>query len=117
MTSSMPVPPIHFAEARDARLAYQIWGEGDQTIVAIPPLAQNIELAWERPEIRAMLDRFGSFCRYLHFDKRGTPPTSAAEYPGSTNALKTCGRSWTTPVSTAPTCSCSPTGGRWPKSS
>ena len=61
-----------FAPARGARLAYQIFGSGDQTVVAIPPLAQNIELSWEQPDIRRMLERFGSFCRYLHFDKRGT---------------------------------------------
>jgi pimeloyl-ACP methyl ester carboxylesterase/DNA-binding SARP family transcriptional activator len=41
-------------------------------MVAIPPTAQNIEVAWEQPDIRRMLERFGSFCRYVHFDKRGT---------------------------------------------
>lgn len=66
------IPPIHFAPARGARLAYQMWGEGRRTIVAIPPTAQNIEMAWERPEIRRMFERFGSFSRFLHFDKRGT---------------------------------------------
>lgn len=64
--------PIKFAQGRGARLAWQIWGEGPATIVAIPPLAQNIEVAWESPYIERMLDRFGTFSRYLHFDKRGT---------------------------------------------
>ncbi len=64
-------PPIHFAPARGARIAYQVFGEGP-TIVSIPPMAQNIEMAWERPEIRAMFERFASFSRFLHFDKRGT---------------------------------------------
>ncbi len=66
------VPPIRFAEARGARLAFQAWGEGSETIVAIPPLAQNIEVAWEWPLIRRMFERFGAFARYLHFDKRGS---------------------------------------------
>jgi pimeloyl-ACP methyl ester carboxylesterase/DNA-binding SARP family transcriptional activator len=66
------VPPIHFAPARGARLAYQQWGSGSEVVVAIPPTAQNIDVCWEYPAIRAMLERFGSFCRYLHFDKRGT---------------------------------------------
>lgn len=70
MTSD--IPPIHFAPAHGARLAYQIWGDGPATIVAVPPMAQNIEVAWESPQIRRMLERFGSFSRYLHFDKRGT---------------------------------------------
>ncbi len=69
---TQPIPPIRFASARGTRLAYQIFGEGAATIVSIPPMAQNIELAWERPEIRRMLERFGSFSTFLHFDKRGT---------------------------------------------
>ena len=67
-----PVPPIQFADARNARLAYQVFGKGPHDIVAIPPTAQNIELSWERPEITAMFDRFARFSRYVHFDKRGT---------------------------------------------
>jgi pimeloyl-ACP methyl ester carboxylesterase/DNA-binding SARP family transcriptional activator len=69
---STDVPPIHFAQARGARIAYQDFGSGPPTILAIPPLAQNIELAWERQEIRSMFERFASFCRFIHFDKRGT---------------------------------------------
>lgn len=67
----MEVPAVRFAQARGARLAYQQFGAGPD-VVAIPPLAQNIEVAWEWPAIRAMFERLGSFCRYLHFDKRGT---------------------------------------------
>ncbi|MEX1044092.1 MAG: alpha/beta hydrolase, partial [Acidimicrobiia bacterium] len=63
---------IRFARGRGARLAYQVIGDGEPTIVSIPPMAQNIELAWQRPEIRRMLERFGRFSRFIHFDKRGT---------------------------------------------
>ncbi len=72
MTDHTPIPPIRFAPARGARIAYQVFGEGPATVVSIPPMAQNIEMAWERPEITAMFDRFASFCRFVHFDKRGT---------------------------------------------
>lgn len=65
------VPPVRFANSKGARIAYQQWGEGPD-LVGIPPAAQNIEMAWEWPNLEAMLDRFGSFSRYLHFDKRGT---------------------------------------------
>jgi pimeloyl-ACP methyl ester carboxylesterase/DNA-binding SARP family transcriptional activator len=65
------VPQVHFARAEGANIAYQVFGSGPP-IVAIPPMAQNIELAWEWPAIRAMFERFASFSRYLHFDKRGT---------------------------------------------
>ncbi len=41
-------------------------------LVAIPPFAQNIEVAWEDSRCRRMLTAFGSFSRFVHFDKRGT---------------------------------------------
>lgn len=66
------IPPIRFATSRGARLAYQVIGDGPVDIVAIPPMAQHIEMAWERPEIRYMFERFAAFSRFLHFDKRGT---------------------------------------------
>ena len=66
------IPETQFAQARGARLAYQKFGEGEHRILAIPPLAQNIEIAWEWPDVRAMLERFASFSEYVVFDKRGT---------------------------------------------
>ena len=65
------VPPIQFADARGARIAWQSFGSGPP-VVAIPPTAQNIEFAWEWPAVRTMFDRFGSFCTFTQFDKRGT---------------------------------------------
>ena len=66
------VPPIHFATSHGARIAYEFFGEGDHVVVSVPPMAQNIEVAWEQPLMRAMFERFGSFARFLIFDKRGT---------------------------------------------
>lgn len=66
------VPQVRYAKAGDTHIAYQLFGDGDATIVAVPPMAQNVELAWEWPAIRHMLEGFASFSRYLHFDKRGT---------------------------------------------
>ena len=65
------IPPIRFAESRGARIAFQEFGSGPN-VVAIPPAAQNIEAAWEWPQLRSMFERFGSFSRYVHYDKRGT---------------------------------------------
>ncbi len=70
MTSQ--VPEVQFAQVEGARIAYQQWGEGDVDILAIPPMAHNIELAWQWPQVRQMLERFGEFSRYTVFDKRGT---------------------------------------------
>ncbi|WP_420452611.1 alpha/beta fold hydrolase [Ilumatobacter sp.] len=67
------VPEVRFATARGARLAYQRFGRAEApTVVASPPAAQNVEVGWEHPAIRAMLERFGSFADFVHFDKRGT---------------------------------------------
>jgi pimeloyl-ACP methyl ester carboxylesterase/DNA-binding SARP family transcriptional activator len=68
----LSIPPIRFAQARGARLAYQDFGDGPATVVAVPPLAQNIEAAWEWPAMRSMFERFASFSRWVCFDKRGT---------------------------------------------
>lgn len=63
-------PAIRFAKTGDGRIAYQTIGSGPD-VVAIPPFAQNIETAWQIPQLKRMLDRFASFSRYTHFDKRG----------------------------------------------
>jgi pimeloyl-ACP methyl ester carboxylesterase/DNA-binding SARP family transcriptional activator len=64
--------PVRFARVDGAAVAYQTWGNGPAHVVAVPPLAQNIELTWERPEYQAFFARLGTFARVLHFDKRGT---------------------------------------------
>ncbi|MGI9596157.1 MAG: alpha/beta fold hydrolase [Acidimicrobiales bacterium] len=65
------IPPTRFAPARGARIAYQDFGSGP-AVVAVPPMAQNIEMAWEWPAVRAMFERYRSFSRMVQFDKRGT---------------------------------------------
>lgn len=75
----MEVPPIKFAQARGGRLAYQRWGTGSEILVGLPPAAQNIELAWEWPAVHSMLERFGQFSDYIHFDKRGTGASDVAQ--------------------------------------
>ena len=66
------MPEVRFAQASGSTIAYMVNGDGPVTICAVPPMAQNIEVAWESPRIRAMLERLGSFSRHIPFDKRGT---------------------------------------------
>ena len=68
----MDVPEIRFATANGSTIAYEVYGDGPVTICAVPPMAQNIELAWESPVMRRMFDRYASFSRQVVFDKRGT---------------------------------------------
>ena len=81
------VPPLAFAQARGARIAYQDFGSGP-TVISVPPMAQNIEVAWEWPDIRMMLERLGSFSRWIHFDKRGTGASDrGSRIPGVVESL------------------------------
>jgi pimeloyl-ACP methyl ester carboxylesterase/DNA-binding SARP family transcriptional activator len=67
------VPDTRFAlTPSGSSIAYQSIGDGDVTIVSVPPMAQNIEMAWEWPAIRQMFEGFATFCRFVAFDKRGT---------------------------------------------
>ena len=60
------VPSVAYATTADGTsIAYQSFGSGDVDVVTIPPFAQNIELAWELPANRRMLERMGS----LHADR------------------------------------------------
>lgn len=69
----MDVPETRFARTTSgSTIAYQVFGDGPVTITSVPPMAQNIEMAWEWPAIRGMFEGFASFCRFVVFDKRGT---------------------------------------------
>lgn len=74
------VPALRFATTRRGRIAYQQWGDGVD-LVAIPPLVQNIEVAWEWPAIVAMFVRFGRIGRFTHYDKRGTGASDRIRRP------------------------------------
>jgi pimeloyl-ACP methyl ester carboxylesterase len=66
------VPRTRYARSGGVSLAFQVFGNGPITIVAVPPLAKNIEIAWECAQYRHYFERVASFSRYVHFDKRGT---------------------------------------------
>lgn len=66
------VPPVRYARNGGVHLAYQQFGRGPIDLIGIPPIAQNIEVAWEHPAFRRLFEGLSSFSRYLHYDKRGT---------------------------------------------
>ena len=68
----MLTPEIRFARANRSSIAYMDYGAGPVTVCAVPPSAQNVEMAWEWPATRRMFERYASFSRQLAFDKRGT---------------------------------------------
>jgi len=77
-------PDTKYAKSGDVRVAYQVTGEGPVDLVLAPGTASHLDLDWEWPEKASFLERLGSFCRLIRFDKRGTGlsdrPTDAATF-------------------------------------
>lgn len=66
------VPQTQYAKTDDGVfLAYQAFGDGPDCFVGLPPVVSNIETIWEDPESARFLETMGSFCRFVHYDKRG----------------------------------------------
>src|SRR6516162_7689958 len=61
----------HYTKSGDIHLAYQVFGEGPDLVVA-PGFVSHIENYWDEPRFARWLNRLGSFCRVVLFDKRGT---------------------------------------------
>lgn len=64
-------PEVHFADSHGVSIAYQQWGSGPH-FIGLPPFAQNLEMMWEEPNLRRLLERMGTFATVTQFDKRGT---------------------------------------------
>lgn len=73
LAGPVPVAPqVRYATAADGvSIAYQSIGDGP-VFVAVPPLAQNIEICWHDHQHRRLIERAAERCRFVHFDKRGT---------------------------------------------
>ncbi len=52
-------------------IAYQVVGDGPVDLVVVPGFISHIELAWEFPSTRHVIERLASFSRLILFDKRG----------------------------------------------
>jgi class 3 adenylate cyclase/esterase/lipase len=72
------VSETRYARSGEVSIAYRVAGEGPFDIVFVPGSGSHVELAWELPApIRTWYERFGSFARVIHFDKRGTGMSDA----------------------------------------
>ncbi|MFN8532479.1 MAG: alpha/beta fold hydrolase [Dehalococcoidia bacterium] len=54
------------------RIAYDVHGHGEQTLVVIPGFVSHLDYDWETPAIRGLYQRLGSDRRLIRFDRRGT---------------------------------------------
>jgi class 3 adenylate cyclase len=65
-------PPTRYARSGDAQIAFQVFGEGPPDVVVVGGPASHLDLFWENPESVRGIQRYASFARVIHFDRRGT---------------------------------------------
>ena len=63
---------IRYADGDGVQIAYEVFGSGPRDLVFVHGWVTNVELLWEYPPVARALERLGSFCRVINFDKRGT---------------------------------------------
>jgi pimeloyl-ACP methyl ester carboxylesterase/plasmid stabilization system protein ParE len=64
-------PTTRYAKSGDVHVAYQVFGEGPDLVLS-PGFVSHIENYWDEPGLARWLNKLGSFCRVVMFDKRGT---------------------------------------------
>ncbi len=64
-------PDVHYAKSGDLSIAYMVFGEGPDLVIA-PGFISHLEVGWEEPSLVHFHSRLASFRRVITFDKRGT---------------------------------------------
>jgi class 3 adenylate cyclase len=67
----MDMPEVHYARSGGVAIAYQVVGEGPETIVYAPPVT-NLYSLWELPHAVSFLRRLAEEARVVVFNPRGT---------------------------------------------
>src|SRR5690242_3442020 len=66
------IPQVRYVRSSgDARIAYQVIGDGPLDLVFVSGFVSNLEGYWEDPAFAHVFDRLASFARVAIFDKRG----------------------------------------------
>lgn len=65
------MPDTAYATCGDLSLAYQVFGEGPIDLVFAGSFVSHVEMFWAMPEFEGFMQRLGTFCRVLLFDKAG----------------------------------------------
>jgi class 3 adenylate cyclase len=76
------VPETKYARLGEDRIAYQVLGDGPVDVVLAPASGEAVDSRWEYPPWASLLRRFGSFCRFIVFDRRGTGGSDPIEAQG-----------------------------------
>lgn len=67
----MDMPDVHYSRAGGVAIAYQVVGEGTQTLVFSPQIADLMTI-WLSSDTRSFLDRLAEHVRVVVFNPRGT---------------------------------------------
>jgi class 3 adenylate cyclase len=65
-------PPTNYARSGDARIAYQVIGDGPLDLVSVGGPGSHLDMQWEDPLAARCMERMASFSRMIRFDRRGT---------------------------------------------
>jgi len=65
-------PPTGYARSGEARIAFQVTGDGPPDVVVVGGPVSHLDLQWEDPETARVRWRYASFARTIFFDRRGT---------------------------------------------
>ena len=68
----MVAPPTRYARNGDARIAFQVLGDGPPDVVFVGGPASHLDLQWEDPTTARSRERIASYSRMIMFDRRGT---------------------------------------------
>jgi pimeloyl-ACP methyl ester carboxylesterase len=68
----MVSPETRFAQNGDARIAYQVLGDGPLDVVVVPGLVSHLDLIWTDPDHARFCEALARHARVIMFDKRGT---------------------------------------------
>ena len=81
-------PPIRYARTDDGvTIAYCSVGDGPSTVVLVPGLISQVEVAWEEPAFEHFMSRLAAVSQVVMFDRRGTGLSDQAMASGEGLAL------------------------------
>jgi class 3 adenylate cyclase len=70
--TALAAPPTRYARSGEARIAFQVIGDGPPDVVVVGGPASHLDLQWEDPDTARVRRRYASFARAIFFDRRGT---------------------------------------------
>jgi class 3 adenylate cyclase/pimeloyl-ACP methyl ester carboxylesterase len=65
-------PRTRYAKSGQLAIAYQVLGEGPQSLIVVPPGLALMDAAWDEPALANFWRRLSTFMRLVVLDKRGT---------------------------------------------